>query len=184
MKSGAVDWRTAQSLTLSTWHNENIDIHHIFPKGWCQNTASPKIPPSVFDSIINKTPISAKTNKIIGANAPSRYLPRLQKENNELNHALETHWLDPELLDTDKFAECFVQRGEAMLDLIGRAMGKPITGGQETFWAALVSAGVAKSLEVVTPSEVELEMDDADDEIEFDELGEVGFAEEQLVADN
>ena len=34
MKSGAADWRTGQPLRLAIWHNENVDIHHIFPKTW------------------------------------------------------------------------------------------------------------------------------------------------------
>ena len=31
MKSGASDWRTGEQLAFATWHQENIDIHHIFP---------------------------------------------------------------------------------------------------------------------------------------------------------
>ncbi len=184
MKSGAADWRTDQSLTLADWHNEKTDIHHIFPQRWCERDTNPKVPGWLFNSIINKTPIDAKTNKIIGGNAPSRYLPRLRSENSELNHVLETHWLNPDLLESDKFAECFVQRGEAMLDLIGRAMGKQITGGKETFWAALSSAGVAEPPEVIPHTDIELESEDTNDEIEYDELGEAAYADEQLAAND
>ena len=184
MKNGAADWRTGESLTLADWHNENIDIHHIFPKGWCQRSANPGIPSRLFDSIINKTPIDAKTNRIIGGNAPSRYLPQLRKCNSQLDHVLETHWLNPKLLQSDQFAKCFVERGEAMLDLIGQAMGKQIAGGQETFWSALISAGVAEVPEVPVSVEIELDADDMENEIEFDELGEAAYAEEQLAADN
>ena len=184
MKSGAADWRTGQTLTLADWHHENIDIHHIFPKRWCERDANPKIPERLFNSIINKTPIDAKTNRIIGGNAPSRYLPRLREENAELRQVLETHWLNPELLEADEFAECFVQRGDAMLDLIGKAMGKQITGGQETFWSALILAGVAEASKVAVPTDIELDTDDTDDEIEFDELGEAAYADEQLATDD
>ena len=138
----------------------------------------------MFNSIINKTPIDAKTNRIIGGNAPSYYLPKLREKNAELRQVLGAHWLNAELLESDEFAECFVERGEAMLDLIGKAMGKQITGGRETFWAALSSAGVAEPPATIQHADVELESDDADDEIEFDELGEAAYADEQLAADD
>ena len=184
MKNGAADWRTGQSLTLSDWHNENIDIHHIFPKKWCQKTAIPSIPSRLFDSVINKTPIDAKTNRIISGNAPSHYLAQLRNVNNKLNHVLETHWLNPELLQSDQFVECFVERGEAMLNLIEQAMNKQISGGRETLWNALVSAGLAASPEVSDLTEIELDAEDIDEEIEFDELGEAAYADVQLVADD
>ena len=71
MKSDAKDWRTANPLAAATWYQDNIDIHHIFPAKWCNSVAKPAVPPRLFNSIINKTPIDAKTNKIIGGNAPS-----------------------------------------------------------------------------------------------------------------
>ena len=184
MKSGTADWRTSKSLTLADWHNENIDIHHIFPKRWCERDANPKVPERLFNSIINKTPIDAKTNRIIGGNAPSRYLPKLLEENSEVRQVLEAHWLNPDLLGSDNFAECFVQRGEAMLGLIGAAMGKQITGGQETFWAVLSGAGIAERPMAIKHTDIDLEADDPDDEIELDELGEAAYADVQLAADD
>ena len=193
MKSGAADWRTGKPLTLATWHNENVDIHHIFPKTWCQQKAKPAISAYLFDSIINKTPIDAKTNKIIGGRPPSEYLPRLRLENYDLNRVLEAHWLNPELLEdpnlrglqeSEKFAKFFVERGEAMLDLIGKAMGKQVAGGQETFWSALVSAGVAATPAIIGRAQTELDTDDIGDEAEFDELGEAAYSREEMAADN
>ncbi len=140
MKEGATDWRKGEALTLATWQDENIDIHHIFPRRWCEE-ANPKIPPGLYDSIINKTPIDARTNKMIGRRAPSVYLPRLGHDNDQLDKVLESHWVAPDLLRNDEFARCFVERGEKMLQLIGRAMGKPIPGGREVFQKALTSAG-------------------------------------------
>ena len=177
MKSGAADWRTGVPLNLAEWHNGNIDIHHIFPKRWCQKVASPSIPAHLFDSIINKTPIDAKTNKLIAGNAPSHYLPLLRNSNSGLDHVLRTHWLNPERLESDEFAKSFEDRGEAMLRLIGEAMGKEATGGQETFLNALSSAGVAEGLGASTLTEMALETDYIDDDAEFDELGESAYAD-------
>ena len=149
LKTGATDWRTGSTLTLATWHDENIDIHHIFPRRWCEQDASPKIPPRLFNSIINKTPIDARTNKIIGGRAPSAYLPRLENDNNvdHLNQVMGSHWIDHNLLRGDQFAEFFVQRGEAMLALIGKAMGKSMPGGREVFRNALTSAGFVEEFD-------------------------------------
>ena len=145
MKSGAADWRSAQPLSLATWHNESIDIHHIFPVAWCRNNTR-SIPSDLYDSIINKTPIDALTNRMIGGDAPSRYLPRLRQdvsEEGKLNRILEAHWIEPSLLERDRFSSCFVKRGQAMFDLINQAMGRPTADAGQVFRAALESAGQA-----------------------------------------
>ena len=140
MKSGATDWRTGKPLSLVTWHEENIDIHHIFPVAWCLN-AQPKIPEGLYNSVINKTPIDAQTNRIIGGQDPSRYLARLDREIENLDQVLITHWLKPDLLRKNQFFESFVERGQAMLELIYKVMGKQAVDGREVFRNALRSAG-------------------------------------------
>lgn len=139
MKSGASDWQTGNPLSLATWHATNIDIHHIFPKAWCE--ARSGIPSSLYNSIINKTPIDAQTNRRIGGQSPSRYLVRLDRENRNLDQVLQTHWLNPDLLRNDQFSEVFTERGQAMLDLIHKAMGKQTVDGREVFQKALADAG-------------------------------------------
>ena len=180
MKSGAADWLSGQSLTLADWHNQNIDIHHIFPRRWCERESVPGVPKSLYDSIINKTPIDARTNRIIGGNAPSRYLSRLKQGNDRIAQVLETHWLDSETLESDQFAKCFVERGEAMLELVSGAMDKTITGGQDTFWGALSSAGVAGAAQTAVAAEIDFTETSLDDETEFDALGEGAYGEEYL----
>ena len=140
MKSGAADWRTGKPLSLAAWHEENIDIHHIFPVAWCSN-AQPGIPDWLYNSVINKTPIDAQTNRIIGGQGPSRYLAKLDREIKDLDKILVTHWLKPDLLRKDQFSESFVERGQAMFDLINKAMGKPPDDARVVFRNALRSAG-------------------------------------------
>ena len=55
--------------------------------------------------------------------------------------------MSPDLLDADRFADCFVERWEAMLELIGKAMGKPAPAGREIFRRALDSAGMAQEVD-------------------------------------
>ena len=180
MKNGAADWRTGKSLTLSVWHDDRIDIHHIFPKKWCESKSQPAVPSHLFNSIINKTPIDSKTNKIIGSNSPSTYLPRLLDKNDELYDVLESHWLSPDTLQADRFAKFYVERGEAMLELIGKAIGHPLDSGRETFVSALQNAGlVVDSAEIMGHIELESDIFD-EDEDEFDYLGEAAFDDIQV----
>lgn len=55
MKEGAQDFRSGQKFDHTVFFGENVDIHHIFPQDWCKTKG---IKPKVFDSIINKTPLS------------------------------------------------------------------------------------------------------------------------------
>ena len=145
MKCGAADWGTGDPLVLAAVRRKSIDIHHIFPKRWCEKVAQPAIPPVLYDSIINKTPIDSDTNRIIGGRAPSRYLPLLRKDyidGGKLKCILKAHWIDPERLEEDDFRHCFVERGQAMLDLINRTMGKPIVDRRQVFRDELNSASL------------------------------------------
>ena len=80
MKEGAQDFRSGQKFDHTVFFGENVDIHHIFPQEWCKKHG---IKPNVFDSIINKTPLSYRTNRIIGGVAPSEYLAKLEKGNDD-----------------------------------------------------------------------------------------------------
>ena len=149
MKKGAADWLTGQSLSVQDWtSHDSIDIHHIFPKSWCERS-TPKIPPRIYNSVINKTPIDAVTNRKIGGRSPSSYLSALKSGISEemLDQVLRAHWIDPDHLGSDSFAEFFEERGEAMLDLIGQAMGKSIGSGREVFKNALFDAGFVEEYE-------------------------------------
>ena len=67
-----------------------------------------------------------------------------------------------------------------MLRLIGEAMDKAITGGQETFWGALSSAGVAETPQMAYSFGNEFSEESEDDENEFDALGQGAYMEEHL----
>ncbi len=141
MASGAADWRTAEKLSFQIWDDARIDIHHVFPKAWCQRI-QPKIPPRLYNSIINKTPIDAHTNRQIGGRAPSAYLHRLTNDISleALQEILEAHWINPRHLKADQFSEFFIERGARMMNLIGQAMGKNLDDGRSVFAEALSSA--------------------------------------------
>ncbi|EBA01794.1 hypothetical protein MELB17_03410 [Marinobacter sp. ELB17] len=61
------------------------------------------------DTIINKTPISYKANRMIGGDAPSAYLfkpqnhDQVQLENDDMDSILAGHFIPTEKLRTDNF---------------------------------------------------------------------------------
>jgi hypothetical protein len=134
MKEGAQDFRTGQKFDHAVFFGENVDIHHIFPQDWCKRRG---IPPAVFDSIINKTPLSYRTNRIIGGVAPSEYLSKLEAGNqstpailrDKLNASLASHLLDPALLWADDFERFMADRQARLLALIEQATGKSAYAG-------------------------------------------------------
>ena len=63
MRDGCLDFRTGYAYDLQTYFDERTDIHHICPQAWCQANG---IDARRCDCVVNKTPISAKTNRMIG----------------------------------------------------------------------------------------------------------------------
>jgi hypothetical protein len=108
---------------------KGIDIHHIFPRKWCEEQ-NERIPPRLFNSIVNKTAISYKANRKIGGSAPSEYLSKLQGskavqlDDERMNAVLSTHYIDPRFLRADDFTGFFDSRRTALLALVEEAMGK------------------------------------------------------------
>ncbi|WCS26729.1 DUF262 domain-containing protein [Methylobacterium sp. NMS14P] len=127
MKSGATDFRSGQDYDHAVFFDESVDIHHIFPRDWCQEQ---KLPASAFDSIVNKTPLSAKTNRMLGGVAPSKYLHRLEAAKPPVDPAnldtyLRSHAIDPARLRADDFHGFFAARLDGLLDLIDDATKRP-----------------------------------------------------------
>lgn len=134
MKEGARDFRSGQKFDHTVFFGENVDIHHIFPQDWCRRQG---IKPEVFDSIINKTPLSFRTNRIIGGVAPSEYLAKLERGNDtapgihreRLDEFLKSHLIDPALLRADDFDAFMADRQERLLALIEQTTGKASYAG-------------------------------------------------------
>jgi hypothetical protein len=130
MKRGAEDFLSGQPYDHTVFFDENVDIHHIFPRAWCEKQG---IAPAIFNSIINKTPLAARTNRILGGTAPSAYLARLEKGGADspaiaperLDALIASHEIPPELLRADDFDAFFEDRRERLSALIEGAMGKP-----------------------------------------------------------
>lgn len=136
MREGCRDFISGKPTDNMTVLNDKIDIHHIFPQAWC---VEKDIPPDVYNSILNKTPLSATPNKSIGGDAPSVYLEAIEKNHSlstkKLDEILKSHLIDPDCLRADDFPGFIKSRREKMGDLIAKAMGQSITleADSETF---------------------------------------------------
>ncbi|MDK2842206.1 MAG: hypothetical protein PWQ17_1711 [Anaerophaga sp.] len=123
------DWITGTKIDVSTYFSESIDIHHIFPVAWCEKKEN-AVSRDDYDSIINKTPLAGRTNRIVSGDAPSKYLERIKKNvgvtDDEFIEILESHVVNPVFLHQNDFRGFFNDRKERILQRIEKAMGKPI----------------------------------------------------------
>lgn len=133
MRHGCRDFIHGDGVELMTFFNRRIDIHHIFPQKWCK---ARDLDRRVFDSIVNKTPLSKESNIAISGDAPSVYLRRIEKKTgispDALDDILRTHLIDPTFLRADDFDGFYNARIKALSGLIGQVMGKPVVEGDGT----------------------------------------------------
>jgi hypothetical protein len=135
MRDGGEDFRSGQPIDVARYFDQHVDIHHIFPQHWCERN---DVEPQRCDSIVNKTPISAATNRSIGGRAPSKYLITLQNQaeiaRERMDAILNTHVIEPDALRADEFDRFFELRAQALLDRVQAATGKSadqLAGGAE-----------------------------------------------------
>lgn len=129
MQAGSKDFINGDTIEITTFFSMNIDIHHIFPKKYC---LTKDLPRRKWNSVINKAPITASSNRIIGGKAPSKYLSSLEKNYNlemtRLDDILISHCIEPQHIRNDNFDEFILSRARLILNLIEAAMGKRIAG--------------------------------------------------------
>ncbi|MCB9171724.1 MAG: DUF262 domain-containing protein [Ardenticatenales bacterium] len=129
LREGSRDWFWKGSITELDADEVALDIHHIFPRRWCEQQ---EIERERYDSILNKTPLSYKANRKVGSDAPSAYLQRLQNEkqvqlhDEAMDELLASHALSPDLLRQDAFDAFLEDRRRRLSRLIENAMGKPV----------------------------------------------------------
>ena len=128
MEDDTKDWLSATSINFSNYYSEAIDIHHIFPVKWCKDIKKDK---KDYDCIINKTPLSGRTNRIVSGDAPSKYMDRIMKHagvsEEEFIKIIESHVLNINYLKQDNFESFLTDRKEKILQRIEKAMGKQIS---------------------------------------------------------
>jgi len=125
--NGATDWMEGKALNKVQYTELKVDIHHIFPQKWCNENS---IDDERRESIVNKTGISAKTNRTIGGVAPSIYLDKVERlaqiTADQLDESVGTHLVPALDLREDDFDTFFINRRESLCLLVEEAMGKSV----------------------------------------------------------
>jgi hypothetical protein len=92
---GAKDFQADDSIEFHA-----LDDHHIFPRAYLDQLMGPdgkKIPPDRINSIVNRTLISAPTNRRISRSSPSNYLERIVPAG-YASGIMSTHFIDADAL--------------------------------------------------------------------------------------
>ena len=135
MREGAKNLASGQQFGHTIFFGENVDIHHVFPRAWCRKNGKDW---RIYDSIINKTPLSYRTNRRLGGDAPAAYLAKVEKGSkvyapmpvDTLDHYLETHLMEPKFLRANDFEGFIKDRQKRLLSLIEQASGISVYRGE------------------------------------------------------
>src|SRR4029453_7319288 len=115
---GGNDFLSGDPIELTTYYETAVDIHHVFPRVYCERQGLDR---QRWNSIVNKAPLSARTNRIIGGKAPSEDLRSLEKNHkvtpDSLDQILQTHLIEPGLIRKDAFDHFVQDRARRLLDL-------------------------------------------------------------------
>ena len=129
LKSHCQDFISGREMDFTVFKAENIDIHHIFPASYCEKQQYDR---NLWNSVINKTPLTYATNREIGGVAPSVYLAKIEKSGkvakSDLEQYVSTHWIDVACCRHDDFREHIISRARRILDEIEKATGRTISG--------------------------------------------------------
>lgn len=117
---GARDWMTGNVPQYG-----DLDDHHIVPQSWGKDHRLG----TVIDSILNRTPLTADTNRnVISDRLPDTYLPELIAANGEstVRAILESHFISPAAFDIllrdpfgpDDFEAFLAERQRTLQDAI------------------------------------------------------------------
>lgn len=127
MANNSKDWMEDKTFGAVQYKDMSVDIHHIFPQAWCNKNG---IDDEHRESIVNKTMLSARTNRVIGGVAPSSYVGKIERtaqiSSEQLDQLMHPHLVDTVALRTDAFGAFFAARREALCQLVEGAIKKPV----------------------------------------------------------
>ena len=142
-REGCRDFISGTIMDVVKSMDETPDVHHIFPKSYCKGKYSLE----KCDSIINKTPLLAASNRSIGKDAPSVYSARIMQsasiDSAEFRKRIESNLIDYESFIADDFNAYFIDRAKKLLRLIEQVMGKPVTDKDSQQTIELYGASLA-----------------------------------------
>ena len=147
LRGGLIDWSSLDKIDIKKCLNEKVDIHHIFPRSWCNSAGIGEV---LSDCVINKTPLSGSTNQFISGRAPSKYLKKLASEDPSGRYleAINASSVDVSHLASDDFKKFWVDRGMRLMAIVAAAIGKELDSGRVALELALVQGGTSDNANV------------------------------------
>ncbi len=145
LREGAADFFWKARIQELDDEEVALDIHHIFPQDWCERNG---IKRGDYNTVVNKTPISYKANRMIGGNAPSVYVAKLQAHaqvqlgDEQMDTLLRSHFIEPSTLRCDDFATFYLTRKAALVKIVERAMGKAAVAANQDGYSEGIAATV------------------------------------------
>ncbi len=129
MKTGSLDLISGDPIETTSYFEQAVDIHHIFPRAYSEKQQYDR---KFWNSIINKAPLTSRTNRIIGGRAPSAYMTTIVNNHHihpdALKKHLKSHLINHEFMEKDDFKGFINARAKNILDLIQESIGKTVTG--------------------------------------------------------
>ena len=128
LQDSPLDFMTGNRMDIASYIDEEADIHHIFPQTYCEKM---NLPRNKWNSVINKTPIYATSNRSIGGHAPSIYIGTMANKGLDqqmIHDAIVSHKVNYDYLAADDFDAYFIDRAKQLLNRIEKAMGKAVSG--------------------------------------------------------
>ena len=128
LQDSPLDFMTGNRMDIASYIDEEADIHHIFPQTYCEKMNYPR---NKWNSVINKTPIYATSNRSIGGHAPSVYIGTMANKGLDeqmIHNAIVSHKINFDYLAANDFDKYFIDRAIRLLDRIEKATGKSISG--------------------------------------------------------
>lgn len=134
LRTPSLDFHSTQPITASLIEESHIDDHHIFPKGYLQDSPpdDTRLEEYEIDCILNRTLIDKETNQRIGIKQPSVYLKDIRDQLKEysgdsgvLENILSSHHMPTEFnspLWRDNFFEFRKMREKALASLVEQAV--------------------------------------------------------------
>lgn len=123
MARGARDWRTGRGFDRYSYDELQPHFTRIFPLGG-------EVDEARGQSVVNRTPLSRRTQMLVEGQSPTRYLPRVQSkslmDDAEFDTLLATHEIEPPLVFRGDFDAFYRNRKERIIGMIEYAMGKEI----------------------------------------------------------
>jgi hypothetical protein len=124
LRRGCVDWTyTKEPINAAIFADQQVDLTPVFPKAWCERHGVGR----VRDSIVNKTPLTNRTRRIMASHGPDQYMELLAAEAgmpvNWFDDIVDTHLIDPDLLHGANFEAFYKARSNELLKVIYEAAG-------------------------------------------------------------